>query len=178
MTEAAAAHEVYGREHVPLPTAREAAAADRAAREEWGVPERVLMENAGRGAALVLQRLFPAGRVVGVAGSGNNGGDLLVMLRILHSWGRDVAVVAAGQNMPDAALTHGADIRMIDDDDAGERVLGRADVVVDGMLGTGSEGPLRGRIAAWAERINTSGRRARTRTPAGSPTAASVPTQQ
>jgi ADP-dependent NAD(P)H-hydrate dehydratase / NAD(P)H-hydrate epimerase len=158
MPEAAAAHEVYGREYVPLPTAREAAAADHAAREDWGVPERVLMENAGRGAALVLQRLFPAGRIVGVAGSGNNGGDLLVMLRILHSWGRDVAVVAAGGRAPDAALAHGADIRVIDDDDTGERLLAGADVLVDGMLGTGSEGPLRGHVAAWVERINTSGR--------------------
>jgi ADP-dependent NAD(P)H-hydrate dehydratase / NAD(P)H-hydrate epimerase len=71
------------------------------------VPERVLMESAGRAAALVLQRLYPTGAMVGVAGSGNNGGDLLVMLRVLRAWGRDVAVIAAGARPPDADLAHG-----------------------------------------------------------------------
>ena len=41
-------------------------------------------------AALVLQRLFPRGLVTGLVGTGNNGGDALVLLRSLAAWGRPV----------------------------------------------------------------------------------------
>jgi ADP-dependent NAD(P)H-hydrate dehydratase / NAD(P)H-hydrate epimerase len=148
--------DVYGRADVALPTGHEAAAADRAAREQYGVPERVLMENAGRCAAQVLHALHPRGRIVGVAGSGNNGGDLLVMLRALRSWGREVAVVAAGR-VPDAALAHGFEIDAPAGDEAALALMG-ADIVVDGMLGTGAAGAPRGAVAEWIRRINGAGR--------------------
>ncbi|MBX6365916.1 MAG: hypothetical protein IRZ00_18880, partial [Gemmatimonadetes bacterium] len=73
--------DVYGWAAVPLPTAAEAAERDRAAREAGGIPERVLMEDAGRAAALLIQRLYPEGRVVAAGGSGHNGGDAGVVLR-------------------------------------------------------------------------------------------------
>jgi ADP-dependent NAD(P)H-hydrate dehydratase / NAD(P)H-hydrate epimerase len=148
---------VYGREHVPLPTAAEATAADHAAREVHGVPQRLLMENAGRAAALVVQRLYPRGRIVGVAGSGNNGGDLLVMLRVLLGWGRDVRVIAATRRL-DEALAHGWAVPIMEDLDEAERALGTADVVIDGLLGTGTTGAPREPISSWIERINAAGR--------------------
>jgi hydroxyethylthiazole kinase-like uncharacterized protein yjeF len=144
---------VYGRLHVPLPTAAQAAAADRTAHQKYSVPDRVLMESAGRAAALVLQRLHPHGRIVGVAGSGHNGGDLLVMLRALRAWGRDVAVIAAGSAPPDTTLLHGETLDIIAADNAGD-TLSHATVIVDGMLGTGAQGPPRGRIGDWIRRIN------------------------
>jgi ADP-dependent NAD(P)H-hydrate dehydratase / NAD(P)H-hydrate epimerase len=147
--------EVCGRARVPLFTAAGAAAADRAAQEQYGVPQRVLMENAGRGAALVLQRLYPRGRVLGVAGSGNNGGDLLVMLRTLQSWGREVILVVAGTTPPAGELGHGTAVRVVDDAAA---ALADAAVIVDGMLGTGSAGAPRGAVADWAQRISASDR--------------------
>ncbi|HEX6308824.1 MAG TPA: NAD(P)H-hydrate dehydratase [Longimicrobiales bacterium] len=143
---------VYGRVHVPLPTAEQAAAADRRARESYDIPERVLMESAGRAAALVLDRLFPRGRVAGVAGSGHNGGDLLVLLRVLRAWGRDVTLIAAGSKAPDAALRHGDELRIVPAVD-GVAALGRADVIVDGLLGTGAQGAPRGSIAEWIRRV-------------------------
>jgi ADP-dependent NAD(P)H-hydrate dehydratase / NAD(P)H-hydrate epimerase len=149
-----ATRDVFGRADVPLPTSVEAAAADRYAREMHGIPERVLMENAGRAAAMVLQRLYPRGRVAGVAGSGNNGGDLLVMLRVLREWGREVVVIAAGSSSPDPALAHGSNIALIEGANSGADELARADVIVDGMLGTGSAGAPRGRIADWIDFIN------------------------
>jgi ADP-dependent NAD(P)H-hydrate dehydratase / NAD(P)H-hydrate epimerase len=150
--------DVFGRADVLLPTAAEAAAADHAAGTAFGVPERVLMETAGRAAAMVLDRLHPSGIVAGVAGSGNNGGDLLVMLRVLREWGRDVTVAAVGTSTPDSILAHGTDMKVLIDDDAAAFALARADVIVDGMLGTGSAGAPRGRIAEWIDRINASGR--------------------
>ena len=73
----------FGRAHLAAPTGEEAAAFDRRAIEESAVPQSVLMENAGRSAAQVLDRLFPTGPVVGLVGAGNNGGDALVLLRTL-----------------------------------------------------------------------------------------------
>ena len=144
---------VYGCLDVPLPTAAQAAAADAVSHRKYNIPDRVLMESAGRAAALVLQRLYPEGRVTGVAGSGHNGGDLLVMLRVLHAWGRDVAVIAAGSAPPDTTLLHGESLEIIAADNAGD-ALSHAAVIVDGMLGTGSQGPPRGRIIDWIRRVN------------------------
>ena len=55
-----------------------------------------LMENAGQAAAADLLRRFPkAGRALIVCGKGNNGGDGLVIARVLsgHDWQVDVAFV-------------------------------------------------------------------------------------
>ncbi|MBK9144424.1 MAG: NAD(P)H-hydrate epimerase [Candidatus Melainabacteria bacterium] len=54
--------------------------------EHWG---QVLMEIAGRGAAIRTLRLWQEspGQVVVVCGKGNNGGDGLVVARYLALWG-------------------------------------------------------------------------------------------
>jgi len=148
---------VYGRARVALPTAAESAALDRDAREQHGIPERVLMENAGRSAALVLQRLFPAGRVVGLIGSGHNGGDGLVLLRCLQAWGREVAFVRASDRMPEPAPVHGFDLPEIGADSA-ELAFAGAGVLVDGLLGTGTSGAPRGPAAGLIRALNAAGR--------------------
>lgn len=144
---------VYGRADVAVLTAAESADLDRRARETAGIPERVLMENAGRSAALVLDHLHPRGRVLGFAGPGNNGGDLLVMLRTLHHWGRDCTLVTAGSRAPDRSLLYGVGLPQ-----AGAEDAARYDVLVDGLLGTGVQGAPRGDIAAAIEAINRGGR--------------------
>ncbi|MEJ2217833.1 MAG: NAD(P)H-hydrate dehydratase [Gemmatimonadota bacterium] len=147
----------FGREHVALLTANEAAALDREARERHDVPARVLMENAGRSAALVVQRLFPSGRVIAVLGSGNNGGDALVLLRNLLAWGRDVAYLQAGSKPPVPDLFHGFDIPRIDYGDA-VNAFAAAAVLVDGILGTGATGAPREPAAGVIRAMNASGR--------------------
>jgi len=113
------------------------------------------MESAGRAAALIVQQLHPHGLIVGVAGSGHNGGDLLVMLRTLRAWGRDVALIQAASRPPDPRLAHGFDIPALDGD-AALAALQRAHVVVDGMLGTGASGAPRDGVANWIRRIHES----------------------
>ena len=71
----------FAREVVYALTADESKTLDRSAIETVGVPQSVLMENAGRSAAQITQSLFPEGSVVGIVGSGNNGGDALVLDR-------------------------------------------------------------------------------------------------
>lgn len=149
--------DVYGRADVLLVTAAEAGAVDAAAHERHGVPERVLMENAGLAAALVFDRSFRRGRAAIFAGSGNNGGDALVMARALRSWGREVRLVSCGSRRPDPSLSHSHAIP-IEPAASVEDAIGWADVLVDGLLGTGSSGAPREPTAEVIERMNAGGR--------------------
>jgi ADP-dependent NAD(P)H-hydrate dehydratase / NAD(P)H-hydrate epimerase len=145
----------FGRALVGAPTGIESAEFDRIAIQEMGVPQTTLMENAGRSAALVLQRVFPSGHVTAMVGTGNNGGDALVLLRNLAAWGRPVTAILVGDRSDDESLLHGWGIRVLHDADfhqQAERLdgeLARAGVLVDGVLGTGITGPPRER-QSWA----------------------------
>ena len=78
-----------------LLTADEMREMDRQTIESFGLPGRVLMENAGRGAARVLIKKFPdiySQRIAVAAGRGNNGGDGFVIARYLAHAGTDVTV--------------------------------------------------------------------------------------
>jgi hydroxyethylthiazole kinase-like uncharacterized protein yjeF len=142
---------------LPLLTAEEMRARDRSAVQERGIPERVLMEAAGRAAAEVVERLYPEGRVMAAVGGGNNGGDALVMLRTLAARGREIVAVRVGDSFPDAALLHAWDVEVIPAQGA-EAAFRGAGVIVDGILGTGARGAPRPAQAAAIEAINASGR--------------------
>jgi len=151
----------FARADVWAQTGAEAADFDRHAIRQVGVPQPVLMENAGRGAAQLLVRLFDPARVVGVVGSGNNGGDALVALRTLAAWGIEARAVLVADRDVDDPLLHGWPIRVDRDsdldDDAWASIWAGTDVVVDGILGTGVQGAPRERQAAAIERLNGSG---------------------
>jgi len=78
-----------------LVTAAEMQAMDRKTIESFGIPGRVLMENAGRGATQILFNAFGdlSNEKIGVvAGRGNNGGDGFVIARYLAQKGILVTV--------------------------------------------------------------------------------------
>ncbi|MEX2281893.1 MAG: NAD(P)H-hydrate dehydratase [Gemmatimonadota bacterium] len=143
---------IYGREDVHALTAFEATAWDRTAREQHDIPERVLMENAGRAVAAVIHRLYPRGRVVALVGSGHNGADALIALRALHGWGRDVSWLPAGARSDDAVVLHDWPIPA-----AQPAALNQAAVLIDGALGTGTRGPAREPVAASLRLLNETG---------------------
>ena len=96
-----------------------------------GTPVATLMERAGAGAALAIERRY--GRVHGwrvavVAGKGNNGGDGRVVGRLLAQRGARVAIHA----IEDGAIDLAPEL----------------DLVVDALLGTGSRGALAAPYAA------------------------------
>jgi NAD(P)H-hydrate epimerase len=146
-----------------LPTGKEAAAFDRHAIDELGVPHFTLMENAGRSAALLVHRLYPRGRVVALAGSGNNGGDALVVARNLSAWGREVRVILTADRPEGETVLHGWGLDLLSDHELGDdegswaEALSGAGVVVDGILGTGVSGPPRDRQARAIDAVNRSG---------------------
>jgi NAD(P)H-hydrate repair Nnr-like enzyme with NAD(P)H-hydrate epimerase domain len=83
-----------------LVTANEMQRMDRTTIESFGIPGRVLMENAGRGAtAFFLEAVYRhhPGAVGIVAGRGNNGGDGFVMARYLHQKGLPATVFLLSQ---------------------------------------------------------------------------------
>ncbi|MBT8341708.1 MAG: NAD(P)H-hydrate dehydratase [Desulfatitalea sp.] len=76
-------------------SAAEMQAMDQKTIETYGIPGRVLMENAGRGATRTfLKRIYTAGagKVGVIAGRGNNGGDGFVIARYLAQRGIDTEV--------------------------------------------------------------------------------------
>ena len=84
-----------------LVTANEMQQMDRRTIESFGIPGRVLMENAGRGATRFFFEQFSDlknKRIGVIAGPGNNGGDGFVIARYLAQSGVAVQVyLLAGQ---------------------------------------------------------------------------------
>ncbi|HVS19873.1 MAG TPA: NAD(P)H-hydrate epimerase [Planctomycetota bacterium] len=145
----------------PSVTRAEARAFDRWAMGALGLPGAVLMENAARGAAEValaeleiLGRATP--RVVVLCGAGNNGGDGYALARQLACAGVRAELAtpfALERNGPDAALQRAVVERLglvVREEVEGAR---DADLLVDALLGTGSQGELREPIAAWLEHV-------------------------
>jgi NAD(P)H-hydrate epimerase len=144
---------------------------DKRAIEVCRVPSLLLMENAGRGATDVLVRELLDGdavnaRVIVVCGTGNNGGDGLVIARHLLLRGADPTVWLCGdaaKASPDTranleawrgvggevqTLPAGSPLELLKD------ALGEADLVVDALFGTGLDRPLDGFFAEVVRAMN------------------------
>ena len=136
-----------------LPTAVEMAEIDRVAIESGAIPERALIENAGRALARHVHERFPTGRVTVLAGSGHNGADALVAGRTLSAWGRSVGFVQCGSRAPDPDVLAGWNLTL-EPSEALDRELAAADIVIDGILGTGLTTAPRPPQARMIERTN------------------------
>jgi ADP-dependent NAD(P)H-hydrate dehydratase / NAD(P)H-hydrate epimerase len=145
---------------IPLPDAPAMHALDRWAIEQRGVPSLDLMERAGAGVTRAVERLAPAGRVAVLCGKGNNGGDGLVVARLLRDAGREVSVhsVASAAELSGDARTNldrlpgppPVQIAAGGTPGGGEtltQALAPVQVVVDALLGTGFAGEPHGTVA-------------------------------
>ena len=144
-------------------------AMDRTAIDDYGIPEVVLMENAGGAAFRVLAYHWPVAgrRWLVLCGVGNNGGDGLVVARHLHSAGAQVTVLVLGDpgRYGDASAANydmvqrlGIDCRVVDAVTSVMESLAGCDGVVDGLLGTGITRTVEGLYAAVIEAVNGSGK--------------------
>jgi NAD(P)H-hydrate epimerase len=146
----------------PLLTPEQAGALDRAT-QAAGTPADVLMERAGAGTARACLDLLGGGygrRAVVVCGKGNNGGDGLVVARVLARAGvRTVVFLLEPAHVlrePSAGnlarLERETDVRVRSFDPAAlAHELDRADLAVDAIFGTGFRGAP---DDAWAEAID------------------------
>jgi NAD(P)H-hydrate epimerase len=150
-------------------TAKEMQQMDRLTIESYGIPGRILMENAGRGAVRFMLEELPdlQNWKVGVlAGSGNNGGDGFVMARYLSQKKISVTVylltgakkikgdakanfdLLAPLNIPIVEMPGLEFFRKY------KSAMHRQDVWIDAILGTGLNSDVRGYLKEVIEFIN------------------------
>jgi NAD(P)H-hydrate epimerase len=138
---------------VRVVSARESAERDRAAIEK-GTPSRVLMQRAGKAAASEISRRYADRSRRGVAiftGPGNNGGDGWVVAGILSTAGVPLQVFEAGEaKTPDAIAERTGTLATLQ-----HALVDTPALVIDALLGTGSEGEPRGKIGEAVDTINT-----------------------
>ncbi|HEV2037082.1 MAG TPA: NAD(P)H-hydrate dehydratase [Candidatus Eremiobacteraceae bacterium] len=155
-------------------TAAEMRNADMRTIEDVGIPPIVLTEAAGRAVA-DLARDFLADlegdpiRVAIVAGSGNNGADALVAARYLMQLGYepDIYMAAKGADCNDLCRVQlemmqglGASVSFLREQSPEffRSGLRAASLIIDGLLGTGSSGPLNEPHRTWVNEINIASR--------------------
>jgi ADP-dependent NAD(P)H-hydrate dehydratase / NAD(P)H-hydrate epimerase len=140
----------------PLLDSSQQRALDEWAIEQAGVPGLELMERAGRGLARLVADRMPAGAVAVVCGKGNNGGDGLVVARLLREQGRDVSVLMTGaaEELRGDARSNLERLPGAPPVPFSASALAGATVVVDAILGTGFSGEPHDPAASAIEAIN------------------------
>lgn len=144
-------------------------AMDRGAIEHHGIPEEILMENAGMAVCRVIemQTGITGRKFIIFCGAGNNGGDGLVIARKLFSEGASVKAFLLGDREKYAgaaslnlAICEKASIPLIKLSSAqslDEEIAG-CDAIIDAIFGTGLVREVAGIYAEVIERINKSGK--------------------
>ncbi len=139
------------------------------AMRDYGIPSLLLMENAGRGIADLICGQYPACRVSVFCGTGNNGGDGFVVARHLSNRGYQTRVVLLcdpNQLRNDPLVNFNIILKMrlpinvisVDDQDNDSlRQCLNTDIVVDAILGIGTNRSVTGLIKRAVQAINDSG---------------------
>ena len=132
---------------------------------EAGIATEFLMENAGREVARETRKFvdyIAAKNILVFAGPGNNGGDALVAARYLDEWGAKVSVyllsdrtrqdknlaLAKQQKIPLHFASKDQKCTKL------KNLLSSAEIVIDGILGTGRSRPIEGAFKDALGRIN------------------------
>lgn len=146
---------------------------DKRAIEEYGVPEILLMENAGREVAAAFEEYLggvSGKRICVLAGSGNNGGDAFVAARHLMNHGAQISIFLVGSPAHltksaalnrDIVIKMGGVVQALEterDWDKLQVTLRFVDGVVDGILGTGFHGELRDEVVRVVRMVNSHGK--------------------
>ena len=145
-------------------------AMDATAIERYGILDQLLMENAGHASYEVIRRkigLHPHKFLV-ISGSGNNGGDGLVVARKLYSNGAHVRVLLAGnpEKFKGSALLNYEIAKKIDipmetvtSAEQAAPFIEQSDVIIDAIFGTGLDREVGGKYRGIIELINQSGKK-------------------
>lgn len=150
-------------------TAAEMQRIDRFITDRYGVPSLTLMENAGRGVVeFLVARLAPleSHRIVILCGKGNNGGDGMVVARLLRERGFEPRVLLCADPKSlrgDAAanyqrLAASAPPDVVESSEAWrswKAKLQGTTLIVDALLGTGLSKPLEGLLLEIVRDVNT-----------------------
>ena len=128
---------------------------------ELGVSQIQLMESSGHAVAREVKKIAAGGEKIAIIGGrGNNGGDAFVSARFLKDFevkiyliGRPELITSpAARGNWDVLQTYGYDTQIIRD--ISEFKLENPDIIVDGLLGTGINGPVREPDRSIIEMVN------------------------
>lgn len=155
-------HELLYTDQVPnrLYRAEDVRALDKTAIEVFGIPGLTLMERAGAAAFQLLREFWPNARnITVVCGAGNNGGDGFVVARLAKASGLEVTLILLTEldRLSSDALTVAKAYQ-----NAGgqigsyQGVLTKADLYVDGVLGTGLDRDVKAPWSTILEEMNQS----------------------
>jgi len=134
---------------------------------QMGFFRKLMMENAGSNTTRYLVESYPdlaSKKVTVIAGLGNNGGDAFVVARHLAGFGCRPTVILLGH--PDRIKTEDArsnwgilekmnSINLVLTSDINE-IVNDAEIIVDGILGTGISGKIREPYSSAIDLINRS----------------------
>ena len=132
---------------------------------EFQVDVLILMENAGRAAAVIARQML-LGQTIGkrvacLVGGGNNGGDGMVAARHLANWGAVVKVISGTSKDKMKSVPLGQ-LNIIEKMGipilSTDHTLGDFDLLIDSLIGYGLEGNPRDRAATIIKDANASGR--------------------
>ena len=140
---------------------------DQSAIETYGIPDEILMENAGLAAYSVLseQLDIQSNRFLVVCGGGNNGGDGLMVARKIHSNGGMVRVVLLSDpgKYSGAAQTNykslghlPIEMGQLESVASLEKDLPRYSMIIDAIFGTGISRPVEGKYREVIDLLNRS----------------------
>jgi len=155
-------------------TAEEMQSIDRITIEKYGIAGAILMERAGLAVAQKINELFFQStehrtqntdrKTIVLCGGGNNGGDGLVVARVLHNQGRDVEVYLTANPKDlkgDARIDYYAakkfGVRIFPIDKFVDRPLPLAScpcIIVDALLGTGLNKDVRPPLSDVIRKVN------------------------
>lgn len=119
--------------------------------EYLGIKRLQLMENAGAAIARAVKKKLTHGKVVVIAGRGNNGGDAFVAARHLSSYDISVLLMGRKDEIKTQEARHNWNIleninipliQIKDSTELNPSLIKNADIIIDGIFGTG----IRGRI--------------------------------
>ncbi len=121
---------------------------------EFGLPARILMENAGKGCADYLEAKYPkaiTGHIVILHGTGNNSGDGFVISRWLHEAGHQVSLMQLHEgNFSPESLVNFELCKVLsiparkwqDDPKLAAHLLYSASLIIDAVFGISFHGEL------------------------------------
>lgn len=143
----------------PLLTAARVRELDQWVMAAEAIPAFVLMQRAGEAAfALLCQRWPQARQLTVLAGAGNNGGDAWVVAALAQQQGLQVCLLTLGDISSASAAAQQARAQALQAGVTEQTFAGElpaaTQVIVDGLLGTGLNGPVREECAVAIAAMN------------------------